>query len=215
LGQWSPKLNPGENMRRNYIYILSVIILLMSSCSPPSGEVAPVPSTPVIELSPTDIPMATQAESSSAYPLPERYTVPTPSYPLPPTEVPHYISTPFTIPTPGDETGVVIGRLVNIDTNEYLSGQSVYLGQKIFHTPGPSYTLGVQEMSSPHTISDPEGRFAIGDIEPGVYVVMIWTPFTSYIVTDENTNMELEVTVNPSETLDLGILMAKNPLMDP
>jgi hypothetical protein len=193
--------------KHHLLYIISMLMLFTSSCSGMAEESVSPSLTPETVQS--------QTETPSAYPFPERYTPPTLSYPLPPEDVPAIANVPFSIPTPGDESGVVLGQLINIDTNEYLSGQSVYLGKKIYGTPGPGYTLGVQEMSSPHTISNEEGLFAIGDVEPGAYVIMVWTPFDTYIIPDPSSNLELEVMVNAGETIDLGILKAKNPLTNP
>jgi hypothetical protein len=198
-------------MKKISPFILVALIFLVSACS---GTVEDTP-TPVSAFTPTSMQVVEEEETSSAYPLPERYVPPTLSYPLPPTEVPVFASSEFTIPAPDDESGVVIGQLIDIDTNELLAGQSVYLGQKIFHTPGPDYSIGVQEMSSPHTIANSEGRFALGDVEPGEYVILVWTPFNAYIITDPITNIEVQVRVNAGETLDLGVLMAKNPLDTP
>jgi hypothetical protein len=196
-------------MKKDFPYILFVLILLISACS------GPIEENPTQISVPTPTYMQVEVETPSAYPLPERYIPPTLSYPLPPTEVPLYENSEFTIPMPDSESGVVIGQLIDIDTNEFLSSQSVYLGQKIFHTPGPDFSIGVQEMSSPHTISNIEGRFALAGVEPGTYVVMVWTPFNAYIISDPYTTLELEVTVNAGETIDLGMLMAKNPLDKP
>jgi hypothetical protein len=196
-------------MKKVFPFIFVALILLASACSGPVEE----NPTPVSASTPTSMQVA--EDTPGAYPLPERYVSPTLSYPLPPTEVPVYANSEFTIPEPDDDSGVVIGQLIDIDTNEFLAGQSVYLGQKIFHTPGPDYSIGVQEMSSPHTIANSEGRFALGDVEPGEYVILVWTPFNAYIITDPITNIEVEVRVNAGETLDLGVLMAKNPLETP
>jgi hypothetical protein len=165
-------------------YILGLFqILLLAACS--SGKtVSPIPKV----LTTTD---------DGAYPAPLSETIPEIAY---------------EVPSPGVDTGVVIGSVVDHKTNKPLMGYSIYLATIIWMTPGPDYSYGVQENSSPHTITDGQGRFAIGSVQPGKYVVMIWTPFQASVVIDSKTGKEVDVVVDAGKTVDLGKLEGIDPL---
>jgi len=181
------------------------LILTLAACS---GSTGPAQTTQAIReqpLGPTDQPYP--------YPLPILRITPTSPYPGPQAEPskPVYPSTPLVIPPAGENTGVVTGRLVDEQTGGPLAYQSVYLADKIPLTPGPGYTLGIQERSSPHALTNEKGQFAIGDIPPGTYVMMVWTPFNASVVIDQATGKELEVSIVAGQILDLGDLPAISP----
>ena len=117
----------------------------------------------------------------------------------------------MTMPTPSSDSGVVTGVLVSVENGEPLAFQTIYLGHKIYLTPGPGYNYGLQEQSSPHNVTTPEGEFAIGDVPPGEYIVMIFTPFGASVVMQPNSDRELDVVVIAGETLDLGTMEALQP----
>ena len=91
-----------------------------------------------------------------------------------------------------------------------LAGLPVYLGQLLPMEPGPAYMVTVQEKSSPHTISDSDGHFALS-AAPGDYVFMIWTPIHSRVVINPATNKVWEVSVKAGETTYAGKIEAEWP----
>jgi hypothetical protein len=83
---------------------------------------------------------------------------------------------------------------------------------KIPLTPGPGYTYGLQEKSSPHTQTNDQGQFAIENIDPGNYLVMVFTPHSVSVVMQPNSDKELEVSVAAGDTVELGELKAVPPV---
>lgn len=205
-------------MRR--IVLLSILLLLiLAGCRPaagtpptPTAAQQPVEQTEPAEVQSTQAPQLQPTQSEAyPYPAPPTYLPATPrTYPAPDnvTVIP---ATPFTIPEPGSDTGVVTGIMVDAETGEPLGSQSVYLGYKVFLTPGPGYTYALQEMSSPHTLSTPDGEFAIGDVPPGQYILMIFTPFGVSVVMQPNTDREMDIVVEAGQVVDLGALEAVKP----
>lgn len=172
--------------------------VLLAGCSA-SGTETPYPSP-----------------ESSAYPYPgalpaTELILPTrdASYPAPP-PTPTF-GVPYEVPEVAADKGVVIGRLVDINTDEPLAYQKVYLGFKIPLTPGPGVNYGLQELSSPQTITDEQGRFAIGDIEPGSYIVIAFHPAAISVVLMPNSDLELDVVVSAGQFQDLGDLAVEPP----
>jgi hypothetical protein len=109
-----------------------------------------------------------------------------------------------TIPAPGLDTGVVVGRLFSSKMDAPLSDMGIYLGEYTYLTPGPEHLISVRQEGSPHTNTDANGYFAIVDIPPGSYPLLAWTPFTSYVVPDESGLQELVVEVIAGQVTDLG-----------
>jgi hypothetical protein len=188
-------------------------VIFISGCAQasPTQEVSPIP--------PTKEQVMVVTEASEIVSTPEPYPVPEerpkatvdPAYPAPEVEaVSREPEVTFSIPTPGTDTGAVMGVLVNKETGDPLAFKTIYLGTIIYLTPGPAYTIGMKEKASPHTKSDAEGRFALEDVPPGSYVVLVWTPFDAAAVIDEKTEKELEVIVNAGETTDLGTIRSIN-----
>lgn len=206
------------------IFVLLITAILLVNCTgaqetvlPPTATtgnatvqvtVSPTKPEQTSNASPYPEPSSEQAltvNTPSAYPgpreIPDRIN---PEYPDPVATTPPPTSVPVVVPTPGAETGVVTGQLLSLDSKEPLQQQSIYLGQMVFLTPGPGYTLHIQEKSSPHSITDNEGRFAIGDVPPGSYVLFVWTPFNASTLTDEKSGQPREIKVQAGQTIDIG-----------
>jgi hypothetical protein len=194
------------------IISLAILILMvaLSACSPAAPQIAePTTAAPIATPPP-----AVEVEEPEPVPYP---------YPGPPTpffythpypmeeQVVQYPDVPFITPAPSSGKGVLVGHVVDRETGENLAYQTVYLGYKIFFTDG-NYSLAVQENSSPKTMADKEGRFAIGDIEPGEYVISIWTPMDASFVMDPATDKEMEIVIEAGEILDIGTILAVDPL---
>ncbi len=118
----------------------------------------------------------------------------------------------YVVPTPGADTGVVIGTILDISTKKPLGGHTIYLGTIIYMTPAPAHSYVLQETSSPHTYADQDGHFALGNVQPGNYIVMVWTPIGTTVIIDPKTGIELNVVVEAGKTVDLGNIEGINPL---
>lgn len=92
-----------------------------------------------------------------------------------------------------------------------MVAHAVYLGEILPLEPGPEYLVTLQVETSPHTVTDTVGFFALGDIEPGRYPLIIWTPFQSLVVSDDTGEKEMQVVVKAGEVTDLGELRVQWP----
>jgi len=113
-------------------------------------------------------------------------------------------STPFVVPTPEQDTGVVTGQLSYSGTDDPVMNNTLYLGFKIYLTPGPDYTYGFTQHGSPRVTTDDEGRFAIGGITPGAYIVLLWSLSGTSMAHYPESSQELEINVEAGKVLDLG-----------
>ena len=202
-------------LKINLYFIVAGALVILAACSttptqgiPPSTATIQViestatgePSTPVVA------PTVESTQAEMPYPSPTERIVPTDqpkSYP-PPEAANSTPQVTYAVPEVTQDNGVVIGQLLDTNTGEPLAFQSVYLGVKIPLTPGPAYNYAIQEQSSPHTVSDAEGRFAMGDVKPGSYILMIYHPSSATVIMEPNSDRELEVIVTAGELLDLG-----------
>lgn len=202
------------------LQIFAVVPLaLLVSCSTTPTQGLPNPTATRHSIASTatgesSFPEVEPTQTGLPYPSPTAREDPTDeprSYPAPPT----YNATPqitYVVPQVTQDKGVVIGRLLDINTNEPLPFQSVYLGIKIPLTPGPAYNYALSEASSPSTLSDEDGRFAIGDVEPGEYILMLFHPSGVTVIMVPNSDRELDVIVTAGEMLDLGEVKGTAPV---
>lgn len=168
---------------------------------------------------PTAYPAASGEQPANAYPYPiatvELYIPPEPkSYPGPGSSPE---ATPFTVPQPGADTGVVTGRILDQESGVALGNLEVYLGYKNILTPEPgapageAYTYEIQRNSSPHVFTDDQGRFAIGNVPPGEYILIVFTPDSISVAFEQNSDRELAVVVEAGKVLDMGDVPVTNP----
>jgi len=115
------------------------------------------------------------------------------------------------VPTPSAETGVVTGQLLLSLDNAPLDGYIVYLGKATPLEPGDEYVITLKEQESPHIAADGEGRFALA-AEPGIYALVVWTPFHSKVLADpSDPTRELSVELAAGETVEVGVLIVDWP----
>lgn len=205
---------------RKYVIIFVILGTIVLSACRQAGDSPPTPTQAVQEevqantaepQSTSEAQVQPTSQDSTSYPAPPTYIPATPrTYPSPEGGT-IITATPFTVPTPGSDTGVVTGKLVNVENGEPMAFQTIYLGHKIYLTPGPGYTYGLQENSSPHTNTTPDGEFAIGEVPPGEYILMIFTPFGASVVMQPNSDRELDVVIVAGKVVDLGTMDAVLP----
>ena len=138
---------------------------------------------------PTESPLATPATTvlDSPVPTPEVAFVPTP------------------LPEPGEGLGSVTGRLIDRETGDTITGLAVYLA-----SIGPN-TIMIQQNSSPHVIPDAEGYFALLDVEPKEYAIVLWTPHNSLVVTTPDDESTFVLQVEAGKITDVGELLVQRP----
>lgn len=161
--------------------LLTVLILGLSSCAPstPTEETSPIPFT-----SP---PQKTEPPSATA--------TPEPGFGL-------------DVPTPSPGLGVVTGRIVATSpaARAFLAGD-IYLAP-IIHTEGETSMPFIRlkpEEDPKATLRNEENAFAVVDVPPGEYGVIVHTPVNDYIV-PEAEGSALIIEVEADETLNLGVI---------
>jgi hypothetical protein len=117
------------------------------------------------------------------------------------TPEPTFIPTP--LPAPGDGLGSVTGRLLDRETGDTITGVAVYLGDI-------GDVIMIQQNSSPHVISDAEGYFALLDVEPKEYAIVLWTPHSSSVPSAPD-GSPYSVKVEAGEVTDMGELRVVRP----
>jgi hypothetical protein len=115
----------------------------------------------------------------------------------------------FWPPTPNPGTGVIIGQIKSSTQGGYsYTAQDLYLGKLIPANqpdaePAVSFTYGVDPSTS---VRNPDGTFAFTDVVPGTYVLIIWTPVTSFVIISPEGGL-IKVIVEPDKTTDLGTVI--------
>ncbi len=158
-----------------------------------------------------------QPASLTVYPMPDSVDQvqndnDSPEYPMPSPVIvtPAGTPPPFVLPTPEQDTGVVTGQLLASESGEPIEAQTVYLGSIIELDPGPGYILSLNEQKSPHVDTTTDGFFAFGQVPPGTYVLIVWTPFDARSVIDPVLGTEMEIIVTAGQTTDLGVVKVSN-----
>jgi hypothetical protein len=141
---------------------------------------------------PQNVPASTPAPGDEGYPGPDSLATA-----IAPTSV------VLTIPEPSDVAGVVTGQLVDTAGKPYVG--TLYLGKAIYSNQpemGPVISFSEQD---PRAILDPAtGTFVQGDVVPGEYGLVLWTPVGSNVITDPTTGEHFLFEVVAGQVTDLG-----------
>ncbi|MEZ4558369.1 MAG: hypothetical protein R3A10_02595 [Caldilineaceae bacterium] len=108
-----------------------------------------------------------------------------------------------------DETGGVMGTLIVVKpTGEVLpvNQQFLALGEIILDDAGEERFAGYSASTAPRELTNEFGQFAIGDVEPGRYVLVLDVVVSAFLLNDPETGQGRVVEILPGEVLDLGTL---------
>jgi len=189
---------------RSAFYGLFFIILFTAACSGQKVGLSEIQSTEITNL-------------TQSYPSPTKKTdLPDIGYPMnTPVEIAEPTSGPLIVPTPGSDSGVIIGILLDEADNTAIANQTIFLGDVIYPSVGSGFSIGIDQSKSPTTVTNQDGEFAIGSVPPGEYVIMVWTPVMSSAVLDPGTNEPMVIVIMANQTFDIGSLKVANPLRNP
>lgn len=124
-------------------------------------------------------------------------------------EAPVQVVEPFVVPMPGADMSVVTGQIVDQLTGKAPLEGVVYLGKLTsMDTGAPIVSLHKNE--DPRAIPNPDGFFAITDVPPGEYGVILLTPDISFLL-DKDNGDSLLIEIKAGETLDVGKLWVTMP----
>lgn len=152
-------------------------------------------------------------EVAAAYPAPEEMTPVGGGQggypgPLQETEASDSAPLPIVEPTPSAHRGNVRGEARNlVGQDEPLADYILYLAQMLYNVEGnPSSIVRVNEADAPKAVTDREGRFFFGNIEPGVYALVLGHPVRLLLARDVASNQDVVFEVKAGEVTDLGTI---------
>jgi hypothetical protein len=117
-----------------------------------------------------------------------------------------------TVPMYTEETGAITGVLLNKDTGEPLENLTVFAATISEDDDIISYND--QTSSRGHVLPGNEGRFSIKQVEPGRYSLALWTPKSSLLVPDpesDDPSSAILVIVEAGEVTDVGTIRVPQP----
>ena len=113
------------------------------------------------------------------------------------------------IPTPGEDTAVVYGKLTSEATGKAPQA-NVFLSRNI--TAGQDEVPAMLSFSfetNPRAQIDEAGNFFFSDVPAGIYAITLWTPPNdTFFIPDEDGQDYLWVVVDAGDSLDLGEIQA-------
>lgn len=117
------------------------------------------------------------------------------------------------VPTPAPARAAVAGRIIpNPPTSYSLEGVALFFGTRLPLTPGPDFLINMSPQTSPKALLDKEGYFAIADLPPGEYAMVLWSPHNSVMIGEkQDPDKIMSLKVSAGQQLDLGVIVSKMP----
>lgn len=114
------------------------------------------------------------------------------------------------LPSPGPGFAVVWGMIVEAETQRAPLESVVYLGEVVRLDNGTP-VVRLERKSAPFATPSAEGWFIFGDVQPGEYGLVVYTPDFSFLVDNPRDAESLIFTVHSEEVLDLGTIEVVMP----
>lgn len=185
-------------MTRN-ITLLFIIILAtgLSACSSEATlEAQPIPTRDSAYPPPAATSAVSNALDMESYPAPTQASGQTAA-----------TGTPLAIPEPEDQTGVVVGKLLTQGENGEPYLATLYLARTVdADQEGFPPLIAFSEETDPRAVQDSSGQFVFSEVPPGTYALIIWTPVTSNVIEETDSDEYLLFEVKAGEVTDLGII---------
>lgn len=185
------------------ILIALVVVVACSSEEPPTAT--PMPTVASAEPTATT---AAQEAPESPLAAPES-PLNAPESPLAEPAAAESSAQPETSAT----TGALVGKLL-ISSEKYpmlpVSGVRVALAEVVQPDEGPPRATGYDPNSSPFAMSDAEGNFAIGNVKPGLYGIIVDSTITAVMLSNPETEESIIVEIKADEVVDVGTLQYEN-----
>jgi hypothetical protein len=110
------------------------------------------------------------------------------------------------IPTPGPESGVISGKILDSTTGKPFE-RNIFLSKNLTSDhPELPPLISFSYDSNPRAIQDDAGNFVFIDVPPGNYVLVLWSPADMDFVTEKGTDKPLAIKVEQGKSLDLGVI---------
>lgn len=110
------------------------------------------------------------------------------------------------VPQPG--TGIVIGTISSSSKSKsHFNAKDLYLAKMVSSSqanaaPIISFTPATDPSTS---IQNKDGSFAFTNVQPGMYVLIIWTPMSSSVIRSGSGEI-IKLNVESGKVADLGII---------
>jgi hypothetical protein len=184
-------------IRKIFLLFTMILAASLSAC----GTEATLEAQPIPTHDSSYPPPAATREVSNALDME--------SYPAPATAVAQPAATgrPVEIPKPGEDAGVVTGKLLTPDENGEPYLATIYLARTVeADQEGFPPLIAFSEETDPKAVQDSSGQFVVAEVPPGTYALIIWTPVTSIVIEETEGEDYLLFEVKAGEVTDLGII---------
>jgi len=215
--------------RKTIALILIMAVVVLTACGRDRESASETPTTaptvaPVVEKSAEEAPAQdpTTAEEASAEKAAasgqEESPLDAPESPLAGPESPldapespleePAVEPPALDAITGAETGALIGRILVSNSNgeNPVVNMKVALAEVIRDEEGVARVAGYEPAVARRTASDDLGRFALNELDPGTYAIILDAVITSIMLNDPVTGETILVDIKAGEVVDLGRL---------
>lgn len=108
------------------------------------------------------------------------------------------------VPTPGPNSGVVTGKLIDSITGKPYKSD-VFLSKNLTSDhPEMPPLISFSYDSNPRAAQDDAGNFIFKDVPPGEYVIALWSPGNVQFVLEKGTSNPFQIKVEAGKVLELG-----------
>lgn len=169
------------------------VIFFLTACSPTVSS----PTEVISHLSQYEsYPVSTPTISMDTYPQPSNEN--------------NFLPAQIDVPTPEMDNGVIIGKILVQGTNEPYLNSILILGEiSEANQPGYPPLVGFSVENSPHALQAEDGSFVFTSVKPGNYAIVLWSPLSTFLLSNFQTGETIFITVNPGEITDLGTVYVK------
>ena len=184
---------------KQILFIILASIFIIVACNPIGKSLIESSGVPTsISESGSSYPVFTPVPSNAGYPYPKT------------TELDLLRPEQLEIPVPQTDSGVVTGTLLFQESEEPYLNSILILGQ-ISEADQPGYPplVGYSLDSDPQAVQAKDGTFAFDRISPGKYGIVLWSPLSSFLLSDPQTGEIILVEVKEGEVTDLGTIYIK------
>ena len=184
---------------KQVLFIILASIFIITACNPVAKPLFEAPSIPTSVL-----------ETSSSYPIftPAPFD---PGYPYPQTTEPDLLHPDrLEVPILRSDSGVVTGTLLLQESKAPYLNSILILGQ-ISEADQPGYPplVGYSLDNDLLAIQAKDGSFTFDRIPPGKYGIVLWSPLSTFLLSDPQTGEMILVEVKAGEITSLGTIYLK------
>jgi len=100
---------------------------------------------------------------------------------------------------------------------DYETGQAttqelpLYLGTLVPMEPGDTFVISMSPTNAPMTLMNVDGYFVFSDIEPGTYALVFWTPMSTWVFSNSETQESVVITFEANQITELGEIIVDLP----